>query len=265
MNETAADLSPRSLFGLNGQVAIVTGATSGLGLASAEALAASGARVAIAGLPDGDPGGVAETLRAKGLDVMGVECDVTDAAQLRSLVDTVVAAWGRIDTVFANAGAAMDEPGAEVENAIDRLDRMFDLHVRSVWRLAELTLPVMAEGGGGSFIVMASLSAVRGNRIIGGYGVTKAANAQLARNLAVQWGDRNIRANAIAPGVIATAFAAPITGDPQLTKARLAKTPLGRFGTVAEVAGAVVWLASPSGAFVSGQTIIIDGGTVTSD
>ena len=142
---------------------------------------------------------------------------------------------------------------------------MFDLHVKSVLRLADAALPAMAETGGGLFLVMSSLSALRGNKVIGAYGITKAANAQLARNIAVQWGPRGIRANALAPGVIATEFAAPITENPDAARTRLAKTPLGRFGSPAEVAGAVVWLASPGGAFVSGQTIVIDGGTLASD
>ena len=199
----------------------------------------------------------------QGAAAIGFACDVTDAAALASLVETAVGRFGRIDTVVANAGAALDEPGAA--DAIDRLDRMFDLHVRSVARLADLALPVMADGGGGAFIVMSSLSGLRGNRVLAGYGVTKAANAQLARNLAVQWGSRGVRANAISPGVIATDFARPITDDPAAAAARLAKTPLGRFGTPTEVAGAVVWLASPAGAFVTGQNIVIDGGTLISD
>ncbi len=257
--------SPRRLFSLEGQVAIVTGGASGIGLACAEALAAAGARVLLAGL--GDAPAVAGRLRAGGLDVVGVECDVTDAATPALLVDTALDRWARLDTVFANAGAALDRPGEKPGSpaALERLDAMFDLHVASVLRLADAALPAMAETGGGLFLVMSSLSGLRGNRAIGGYGITKAANAQLARNLAVQWGPRGIRANAVSPGVIATEFATPITGDPEAAEARLAKTPLGRFGTPDEVAGAVVWLASPAGAFVSGQNIVIDGGTLASD
>lgn len=259
----ASPLAPANLFSCAGQVAIVTGGASGIGRATAEALAAAGARVVVAGLASSDPAGAAAEISRMGLEATGIECDVTDASSLARLVDETLARHGRLDTVVAGAGAALDDPAAS--SSIDGLDAMFDLHVRSVIRLSELALPAVAESGGGAFIVISSIAGLRGNRVIGGYGVTKAANAQLARNLAVQWGSRGIRANAISPGVIATDFARPITHDPGVAPARLAKTPLGRFGTPAEVAGAVVWLASLAGAFVSGQNIVIDGGTLVSD
>lgn len=264
-NAEASELSLERLFSLRGTSAIVTGATGGIGLACAEALAIAGAGVLIAGL--GDAPGLARALSDSGLDVVGVECDLTDRDSSAALVEIALKRWGRLDTVFANAGAALDRPGEEPGSVIglDRLDTMFDLHVRSVLRLADAALPAMSDAGGGLFLVMSSLSGLRGNKAIGGYGITKAANAQLARNIAVQWGSRGIRANALAPGVIATEFARPITADPEAAAIRLAKTPLGRFGTPAEVAGTVVWLASPAGAFVSGQTIVIDGGTLASD
>jgi NAD(P)-dependent dehydrogenase (short-subunit alcohol dehydrogenase family) len=259
----SSPLAPGTFFSCAGQVAIVTGAGTGIGRVSAEALAAAGARVVLAGLASSLPQKAAAEIVERGGEAIGVSCDVTDAGELADLVHSTLARWGRLDTVLANAGAALDDPDGT--DAVARLDRMFDLHVRSVARLAELALPVMARGGGGAFIVMSSLSGLRGNRVLSGYGVTKAANAQLARNLAVQWGSRGIRANAISPGVIATDFARPITDDPAASPVRLAKTPLGRFGTPEEVAGAVVWLASPAGAFVSGQNIVIDGGTLISD
>jgi NAD(P)-dependent dehydrogenase (short-subunit alcohol dehydrogenase family) len=261
--DDAMNLAPASLFSCAGQVAIVTGAGTGIGRACAEALAAAGARVVLAGLADSRPDAAAAELVEQGFEAVGVECDVTDAAQLSRLVSTTLDRWGRIDTVLANAGIALDRPDAD--DALERMDVMYALHVRAVAALAELALPIIAHGGGGVFLVMSSLSGLRGNRVLSGYGVTKAANAQLARNIAVQWGSRGVRANAISPGVIATEFAAPITGDADAAAARLAKTPLGRFGTPGEVVGAVVWLASPAGAFVTGQNIVIDGGTLISD
>lgn len=271
-------LVPERLFSCEDQVAIVTGGGSGIGRACAEALAAAGARVAIIGLPSSQPHQAAADLEALGMTALGIVADVSDEKQLAVAVDEVRARWGRIDTVLANAGAALDGtftgnnhlegediPVATRSPRLAELDAMYALHVRAVSHLAELTLPILARGGGGSFTIMSSLSGVRGNQFIAGYGVTKAANAQIARNLAVQWGPRGIRANAISPGVIDTDFARPITADTDAAAARRAKTPLRRFGTPTEVAGAVVWLSSAAGAFISGQNIIIDGGTLVAD
>ncbi len=256
--------SAASLFSLRGTVAVVTGGTSGIGLATAQVLASAGARTVVAGLRSSEPEAIGVRLAEAGLTIEGVECDVTDPADLRRLVDHVVGSLGRIDTVVCNAGMALDT-GPHTTTTDAQLDAMFDLHVRSALRLANLTLPVMAEHGGGSFVIMSSLSGLRGNRLLGAYGITKAANAQLARNLAVQWGPQHIRVNAISPGVIRTDFARPITADPGIAEARLAKTPLGRFGEPHHVAGTVLWLASEAGAFTTGQNIVVDGGTLISD
>lgn len=262
VDRSGSPLHPSQLFSCAGQVAIVTGATSGIGRAGAEALAAAGARVLLVGLPDGDPAGVSRAMQDQGLDVHGLACDVTSANAADDIVAAAVDRWGRIDTVVANAGAALDRPGSA---DVEALDRMFALHVRSVWELAEAAIPTIADSGGGAFVVMSSIAGLRGNQILSGYGVTKAANAQLARNLAVQWGDAGVRVNAISPGVIETEFARPITDDPATATARRERTPLRRFGRVEEVAGAIVWLASAAGAFVTGQNIVIDGGTLISD
>jgi NAD(P)-dependent dehydrogenase (short-subunit alcohol dehydrogenase family) len=253
-----------ALFSLAGTVAVVTGATSGIGLATARLLASAGATTVLSGLPDQDPGRVAAGLAAEGLPVHGVPCDVTDATQLAALVAGTTERFGRIDTVLANAGVALDT-GPHTTTTDAQLDRMLDLHVRSVLRLANLSIPGMAERGGGAFLVMSSIAGLRGNRLLGAYGVTKAANAQLVRNLAVQWGPRGVRVNAVSPGVITTDFARPITDDAAAAPVRLARTPLRRFGTPEEVAGAVLWLASPAGGFVTGQNIVVDGGTLVAD
>lgn len=260
---TTSPLAPATLFSCDGQVAVVTGAASGIGAAAAEALGAAGARVLVVGLPGAATTAAAERLIGLGIEAAPYECDVTDTAAPAGIVGAALERWGRLDTVLCNAGAAMDAPDGRTPP--DALTRMFDLHVRSVMALADAALPVIADGGGGAFLILSSIAGLRGNRVLSGYGVTKAANAQIARNLAVQWGGRSVRANAISPGVIDTAFARPITGDETLAGARRAGTPLGRFGTVQEVAGAVVWLASPAGAFVTGQNIVIDGGTLVAD
>lgn len=260
----ADSLTAAELFSLADQVAIVTGAASGIGRSCAEVLASAGATVIAASLPRDDPEAAAADARARGLAVEGFACDVTDEAQLAALVAHALDRYGRIDTVVCNAGVALDT-GPHAVGTDAQLDAMFDLHVRSVIKLANLAIPVMADAGGGTFLIMSSLSGIRGNRVLGQYGITKAANAQLARNLAVQWGERNIRVNAISPGVISTAFAEPITSNPDAAAVRLAKTPMRRFGEPYHVAGTVLWLASKAGSFTSGQNIIVDGGTVISD
>ncbi|GAA1061472.1 SDR family NAD(P)-dependent oxidoreductase [Agromyces bracchium] len=261
-DDRRSTLDPARLFSCAGQVAVVTGGSSGIGRACAEALAAAGARVLIAALPDAGPEDVARRMRASGLDVEAMGIDLTATGSATALVSGAVARWGRLDTVVANAGAALDAPGSI---DLEALDRMYALHVRSVAELANAAAPVIADSGGGAFLVMSSLAGLRGNRVLSGYAMTKAANAQLARNLAVQWGHAGVRANAISPGVIATEFARPITDDPAIAVLRRERTPLGRFGRVEEVAGAVVWLASSAGAFTTGQNIVIDGGTLIAD
>ncbi len=206
----------------------------------------------------------AERLAAEGLPVEGVACDDTDGAAVQAMVNEVWRRHGRIDVVLANAGAALDA-GPLLGSRDEQLDGMMDLQVRGVIRLANASLPLMARGGGGAFVIMSSIAGLRGNRGLGLYGITKAANAQLAGTLAVQWRTEHIRVNALSPGVIDTGFARPITGDPEVAAARLATTPLGRFGEPKHVAGAVLWLASEAGAFVTGQNTVIDGGTLISD
>lgn len=255
--------SAAQLFSLDDTVSLVTGATSGIGLATAEVLASAGATTVLTGLSSENPEAIGKELSARGLPVVGRVCDVTSADELAAVVEWTLSTYGRIDTVFANAGVALDT-GPHTTSTDDQLDRMMDVHVRSVIRLANLVIPQMAERGTGSFVVMSSLSGLRGNSQIGLYGVTKAANAQLVRNLAVQWGPTGVRVNAVSPGVIATEFAKALTEGPA-REARLAKTPMRRFGDPSHVAGTVLYLASEAGAFTTGQNIVIDGGTLVSD
>jgi NAD(P)-dependent dehydrogenase (short-subunit alcohol dehydrogenase family) len=144
-------------------------------------------------------------------------------------------------------------------------DLTMTVNLRSVHWLTSRIVPKMAESGGGSVILISSISGVRGNKAIGLYGLSKAAGAQLARNLAVEWGPQNVRVNAISPGLIRTQFATPLLENPNVLERRLSLTPLRRVGEPHEIAGVAVMLASPAGAFVTGQNLIVDGGTTISD
>ncbi|MFJ6376154.1 SDR family NAD(P)-dependent oxidoreductase [Pseudarthrobacter oxydans] len=257
-------LTIQQLFDLTGHVALVTGATGGLGKAAALALAQAGAKVVVTGLAEQRPDLVAEEFNDQGLNAFGYACDVTDHEQLKGLVGAAMAQWGAIDVLFCNAGIAADT-GPLLQATDEQFNLMLDVNLRSVLHLCNLVIPQMAARKTGSVIIMSSLSGLRGNKFLGLYGITKAANAQLARNLAVQWGPDNIRVNVLSPGVIDTEFARPITSDAEASATRLEKTPLRRFGKPHHVAAAVVYLASEAGSFTTGHNLIIDGGTMVSD
>jgi len=252
------------LFDLRGKVAVVTGATRGIGWATARELANAGAAVVVSSEDAELAKERAETLAADGKPALGVRCDVRNCDELATLVQETLDRFGRLDILVANAGVTLSEgPLAGVTDT--DYDAMMEINLHSTLRLANLAAPRIAETGGGSIVIMSSLSGLRGNRRLGVYSLTKAALAQLARNLAVEWGPGNVRANAIAPGVIDTAFAEPLKKNPDALRQRLARTPLGRLGDPKEVAGVVVFLASPAGAFITGQTIVVDGGTLIGD
>ncbi|MFT3905002.1 MAG: SDR family oxidoreductase [Steroidobacteraceae bacterium] len=252
------------LFDLTGKVALVTGATRGIGLAIAEQMARAGARVMISSNEAQACAEQAARLAELGLQVQARSCDVARREQLQQLVQATEQRWGRIDILVCNAGVAPHAgPIASASDA--EWDLTMTVNLRSALWLSSLVIPGMAERGDGVVIFTASLSSLRGNKSIGLYGLSKAGLAQLARNLAVEWGPRNVRVNAISPGVVATEFARPLTDNPQVLQKRLSLTPLRRTGTALEIAGVAVMLAAPAGAFITGQNLVVDGGTLISD
>lgn len=252
------------LFDLTGRVALVTGASGGLGRAIVQRLAQHGADVAAADLDRTACDAVAAACRSDGRQVEGFGADLGQRDGAARLCDTVLQAFGRVDILVCNAG--VQGPAGPLHAVDDAAwDHVFDINLRSAHALAARLIPAMAERGHGSVILMASLAALRGNRAIGLYGMSKAALAQMARNLAVEWGPRGVRANAIAPGLIRTPFSEALMGDEAFMARRLGATPLRRVGTPDEIAGVAVMLASAAGAFITGQTLVVDGGTLVSD
>ena len=248
-----------SPFDLSGKAAIVTGSTRGIGRAIAEGLIAQGARVLISSEDDADCARVGAAL-----GMPHQACDVADDDAQARLVEAALAAFGGLDILVCNAGIT-GAPGPFAGIDMDDYARVMAINLRSQVVLANLALPHVAGRGGGAAILISSLSGLRGNGRINAYALAKAGVAQLARNLAVEWGPRNVRVNAISPGFIATELSAPLLEDAAFMARRMAMTPLRRPGTVAEVAGAVMFLASAAGAFVTGHNLVVDGGTIVTD
>ena len=247
------------LFDLTGRVALVTGSTRGIGLAIATAMAEQGARVVISSRKADACREVAERLRSAGHEALDVPAHVGDTAQLAALVERVLAQWGRIDDLVCNA-AVNPYFGPLHEISDDAYARIMDVNVGSVLRLTRLVIPQMAERGDGTVTVLSSIAGFIGDRMLGAYGIAKAAQQQLVRNLAVEWGERGVRVNAIAPGVIRTDFSRALWESEEIHGATVARTALGRIGEPDEIAGAAVYFASPAGRYTTGTTLVVDGG-----
>ncbi|HEY4975143.1 MAG TPA: SDR family oxidoreductase, partial [Steroidobacteraceae bacterium] len=206
----------------------------------------------------------AAQLRAQGLDAIALPCDVMQREQIDALVRQTLALRQRIDVLVCNAGSAPQFGPIALASDAD-WDRTMTINLRSALWITSLVIPDMAARRDGCIILTASLSSLRGNKSIGLYGLSKAALAQLARNLAVEWGPTNVRVNSISPGLIATEFARPLLDNPELLARRLAATPLRRAGEPREIAGVAVMLAAAAGAFITGQNLVVDGGTLIGD
>lgn len=248
-----------SLFDLTGKVAIVTGSTKGIGLAIAKRMAEHGATVVVSSRKADACEAVAGDIRAAGGKAVVIPCHVARKEELQNLVDQTLAQCGGIDIVVSNA-AVNPYMGPQAGASDEVFDRIMGTNVRSNFWLSNMTLPHLAARGGGSYIIISSIGGLIGDHSIGLYCVSKAADTALIRNICVEWGPKNVRANAIAPGLVRTDFARALWEDPVRYKKTTRNAPLGRIGEPDEIAGAAVFLASPAGSFTSGQTIVIDGG-----
>jgi NAD(P)-dependent dehydrogenase (short-subunit alcohol dehydrogenase family) len=250
-----------SLFDLTGRVAIVTGGSRGIGRAICERLAEHGAKVVVSSREKDACEEVVAAIAARGGAAMAVPCNISRKEELRALVGATRAAWGRVDILVCNA-AVNPYFGPSQEIPDEAYDRIMNANVRSNLWLCQMVIPEMAARGEGSVIIVSSIGGFRGSPRLGIYGVSKAADMQLARALAVEWGPRGVRVNAIAPGLVRTDFARALWEDPANLKKRTRDTPLLRIGEPDEIAGAAVFLAARASSFMTGQTIVVDGGVL---
>ncbi|ADM10243.1 oxidoreductase, short-chain dehydrogenase/reductase family protein [Parvularcula bermudensis HTCC2503] len=252
-----------TLFDLTGKTAIVTGASRGIGEAIARRLAQHGANVTISSRKIESCETVASSINeAEGRQAAhAVACNISDEAALENLVKETNDVFGPVDILVCNAAV---NPAFGPSKAItdQQIDKIFDCNIKANHKLAHLCLPQMEQQGGGAVVIISSIAAMVGSLGIGMYGVSKAADMAIARNLAVEYGKKNIRINCINPGIVKTYFAEALWKDPKVEKAMSASIPMRRFGEPDEIAGAAVFLASEAAQWMNGQSIVIDGGTV---
>lgn len=253
-----------ALFSLAGQVVLITGATGGLGRAIASAMAAAGARVLVSDYDAKRCGEAVQQLQAEGHEAHALPYDLSRSEGIDAFVRQAEAVWGRIDTLVCNAG--IQGPAGPLDRVTaEDWEQVMGINLRSALMLSSAVIPHMAANGAGSVILMSSIAGLRGNKMIGLYGLSKAGLAQLARNLAVEWGPSGVRVNAISPGLIRTPLATELISNTEFMARRLSMTPLRRVGEPHEIAGVAVMLASAAGGFITGQNLVVDGGTLISD
>jgi NAD(P)-dependent dehydrogenase (short-subunit alcohol dehydrogenase family) len=252
-----------TLFDLTGKVAVITGSTRGIGRAIAEEMAHAGAKVVISSRKAEACEEVAAAIRAEGLEATPIACNISKKAELENLVAETRKAYGKIDVLVCNA--ALNPYYGPMAGASDEVfTKIMAVNIQSNLWLCNMVMPEMAERKDGSVIIVSSIGGLKGSTVLGLYCISKAADFQLVRNLAVEWGEHNIRVNAIAPGLVKTDFAKALWDNPETLAKVEAGTPLRRIGESIDIAGAAVFLGSKAGSWMTGQQIVIDGGVTIS-
>ena len=252
-----------TLFDLVGKTAIVTGASRGIGEAIACRLAQHGANVIVSSRKLDACQEVADKINnaEKREAAHAVACNISYKEELQRLVDETKEKWSSPDILIANA-AVNPHYGPSSEMSDEQFDKILTCNVKASHWLSHMVLPEMRAKKDGAIVIISSVGAFVGSASIGAYNLSKAADIQLARNLAVECGPDNIRVNCICPGVVKTRFAEALWTDPKIEKMMTSQLPLRRFGEPDDIAGAAVFLSSPAGRWMTGQSIIIDGGTM---
>ncbi|MBM59245.1 SDR family oxidoreductase [Hyphomonas sp.] len=253
-----------SLFDLSGKVAVITGSSRGIGKAIAEAMADAGAKVTISSRKPGPCQEVADAINAKHGEgtAIAVPANISSKEDLQAMVDATNEAFGKIDICVCNAASnPYYGPMSGIED--DAFAKILQNNIISNNWLIQMCVPQMRERKDGAVIIVSSIGGLRGSPVIGAYNISKAADFQLARNLATELGVDNIRVNCISPGLIKTDFAKALWDNPDTLKRSLSGTPLKRIGEPEEIAGAAVYLASKAGAYMTGQMMVVDGGATS--
>jgi NAD(P)-dependent dehydrogenase (short-subunit alcohol dehydrogenase family) len=245
----------------DGKVALVTGAASGLGLATATAFAESGAAVALADWNESAVRQVADALRAKGHRTLAIHCDVADDNQVAEMVERTVSTFGRLDSAYNNAG--VQNILAETADVTrEDFDRVIGINLRGVWSCMKFELRQMLKQGAGAIVNCSSIGGLVGGAGRGTYHAAKHGVIGLTTSAALEYAARGIRVNAVCPGMIRTPMADQMmaSGQTEALNAMLKDVPIGRFGRADEIADAVLWLCSPAASLVVGHALVVDGG-----
>jgi NAD(P)-dependent dehydrogenase (short-subunit alcohol dehydrogenase family) len=251
-----------SLFDMTGKAALITGSSRGIGKAIAEQMAEQGAKVVISSRKAGPCEEVAAAINAKHGEgtAIAVPANISSKEDLQRLVDETNKAFGKIDVLVCNA-ASNPYYGPMEGITDDQFRKILDNNIVSNHWLIQMVVPQMIARKDGSIVIVSSIGGLRGSPIIGAYCISKAADMQLARNLAHEYGPHNIRVNCVAPGLVKTDFARALWDTPEAEERSSRGTPLRRLGEPDDLAGAVIYLSSRAGAWTTGQTIVVDGGT----
>ena len=254
-----------SLFDMTGQVAIITGSSRGIGKAIAEEMAEHGAKVVISSRKADACDAVAAALNAKhgAGTAIAVPANISSKSDLQTLVDETRRAFGEVTTLICNA-ASNPYYGPSLGITDDQFRKILDNNIISNHWLISMAAPEMLARGEGAIVIISSVGGLKGSPILGAYCISKAADMQMARNLAVEFGPQGVRVNCIAPGLIRTDMARALWENPETLKVSTSSACLKRIGEPSEIAGAAVFLASRAGAFTTGQTIVCDGGATIS-